>query len=96
MRGAMLYVNAGKGHYMPAKALADSFVRAGHEAILEDLFVVVDAPFWKLFCKYDWRFLLHHPKFERFLHRYTDSRLNYYLMIVFIVLTSLPFVMRSM
>lgn len=79
MRGAMLYVNAGKGHYMPAKALADSFVRAGHEAILEDLFVVVDAPFWKLFCKYDWRFLLHHPKFERFLHRYTDSRLNYYL-----------------
>ena len=36
MKGAMLYVNAGKGHYVPAKALADSFIRAGQEAVLED------------------------------------------------------------
>ena len=27
MKGAMLYVNAGKGHYVPAKALADKEIR---------------------------------------------------------------------
>ena len=75
----MLYVNAGKGHYIPAKALYDSFIRGGHEAIVEDLFTVVNAPFWEIFCKYDWRFLLHHPRLERFLHRLTDSRFNFYL-----------------
>lgn len=79
MKGAMLYINAGKGHYTPAKALSDSFVRAGHEAILEDLFVVFDTPFWEVFCKYDWRFLLHHPKMEPYSHSITDNRLSYYL-----------------
>lgn len=79
MKGAMLYVNAGKGHYVPAKALADSFIRAGQEAVLEDLFVVFDCPFWELFCKYDWRFLLHHPRWEQIQHPITDNRLNFWL-----------------
>ncbi len=79
MKGAMLYVNAGKGHYVPAKALADSFIRGGHEAVLEDLFVTFDTPFWEFFCKYDWRFLLHHPRLEPFVHSLTDNRLNFYL-----------------
>lgn len=76
MRGAMLYVNAGKGHYMPAKALRDSMVRLGHEAIMEDLFIVIDSSFWEWFCKYDWRFLLHYPNFERFIHPLTDTKLS--------------------
>ena len=79
MKGAMLYVNAGKGHYMPAKALYDSMIDAGHEAVLEDLFVVLDTPFWEFFCKYDWRFLLHHPRLEPIVHRMTDNRFNYHL-----------------
>ena len=76
MKGAMLYVNAGKGHYVPAKALADSFIRGGHEAIVEDLFVVFGTPFWEFFCKYDWRFLLHHPRLEPIVHALTDNKLN--------------------
>lgn len=76
MRGAMLYVNAGKGHYIPAKALAESFNNAGHNAIVEDLFVVMGTPFWEWFCKYDWRFLLHHPTLEGVAHRCTDTRLS--------------------
>ncbi len=79
MKGAMLYVNAGKGHYIPAKALADSFLKTGHEAIVEDLFKVLDAPFWEFFCKYDWRFLLHHPRLEPLVHSLTDSRFNAFL-----------------
>lgn len=79
MRGAMMYVNAGKGHYVPAKALADSFIKAGHEVIVEDLFMATDSRFWEWFCKYDWRFLLHHPHLESICHSLTDNRLSYYL-----------------
>ena len=79
MKSAMLYVNAGKGHYIPAKALADSFISAGHEAIVEDLFDVLHAPFWEFFCKYDWRFLLHHPRLEPIVHSLTDTRPNAFL-----------------
>lgn len=78
MRGAMVYVNAGKGHYVPAKALADSFIRAGHEVIVEDLFMALDSRFWEWFCKYDWRFLLHHPHLESICHSLTDNRLSFY------------------
>ena len=74
-----MYVNAGKGHYVPAKALADSFNRAGHEVIVEDLFMAMNSSFWEWFCKYDWRFLLHHPHMESVLHAMTDNRLSYHL-----------------
>lgn len=79
MKGAFLYVDAGKGHYIPAIALADSFKKAGHEVVVEDLFVAFKTPFWRWFCKNDWRFCLRHPSFERILHSITDSRINYYL-----------------
>ena len=76
MKGAMLYVNAGKGHYIPAKALAESFERAGYGAILEDLFVVFDTEFWEDFCRNEWRFMLRHPRLEAFMDRLSDTRLN--------------------
>ncbi|MHC1692849.1 MAG: glycosyltransferase [Sphaerochaetaceae bacterium] len=65
MLGAFLYVDAGKGHYTPAKALYDSFVKLKQEAVLEDLFVMMKTPFWHWFVKYYWRFMLHHPNYER-------------------------------
>lgn len=79
MKGAFLYVNAGKGHYTPAKALCDSFIRSGHDAVLEDLFVVFNTPFWEKFCILDWRFLLHHPHIEPYSHAITDNRLSFFL-----------------
>lgn len=79
MKGAMLYVNAGKGHYIPAKALHDSLIKSGQESVLEDLFVVFGTNFWEFFCKYDWRFLLHHPRLEPIVHSATDNRLSFKL-----------------
>ena len=76
MRGAFLYVNAGKGHYTPAVALSESFSKMGHEAILEDLFITVNSPFWEWFCKNDWRFLLHFPRLEGTMHGLTDNKLS--------------------
>ena len=75
MKGALLYGNAGKGHYIPAKALAESFERAGYETILEDLFVVFDTEFWEDFCRNEWRFMLRHPRLEALLDRLSDTRL---------------------
>lgn len=73
MKGAFVYVNAGKGHFIPAKALADSFGKAGYETELIELFSLFGKCFWKSFIKYDWRICLHHPMLEVKLHRATDS-----------------------
>ena len=55
----------GKRTHTPAKALYDSFLKLGHEAVLEDFFKAVDTPFWHWVVKYSWRFMLHHPNYER-------------------------------
>ncbi len=76
MKGAFVYVNAGKGHYIPAKALADSFGDAGHDTELVELFSMFGKCIWRSFIKYDWRICLHHPWLEVRLHRMTDSAKN--------------------
>ena len=73
MKGAMIYVNAGKGHYIPAKALADSFEEAGHEAMLVELFSIFNAPLWESFVRNEWRFMLKHPKLEAKADASSDS-----------------------
>lgn len=78
MKGAFIYVDAGKGHYVPAKALAESFECIGINAVVEDLFVAYRSPFWRWFCKNYWRHCLRHPRLEKVLHRLSDIRLNYY------------------
>jgi processive 1,2-diacylglycerol beta-glucosyltransferase len=89
MRAALLYVNAGKGHYMPAKALADSLRRKGHDASVEDMFVVIGSRFWEWYCKYEWRFFLHHPGIERVVHRLADNKANAFLIRFLAVHTKL-------
>ena len=79
MLGAMLYVNAGKGHYVPAKALADSLQRNGHTALTEDMFVALNSPFWEFYCKFEWRFMLRHPKLERAFHAMDDNKFSAFL-----------------
>jgi processive 1,2-diacylglycerol beta-glucosyltransferase len=65
MRGVLFYIEAGKGHYIPAKAIHDSMLKLGHESILQDLFLVIDTKFWHWFTKTVWRFMLHFPNYER-------------------------------
>ncbi len=69
----MLYVHAGQGHYIPAKALTDAMERAGYQTCLLDMFGVLKAPFWQWYCKHEWRFMLHHPRIERLYHRFMDT-----------------------
>ena len=77
MKGAMIYVNAGKGHYIPSKALADSFIDSGNEAILVELFKeIFNAPFWEFFVRNEWRFMLKHPELEAKSNSSADNLLK--------------------
>jgi len=76
MKIALMYVDAGKGHYVPAKALADSFERMGHEVVIEDLFLTMGFPSMKVFVKEEWRFLLSHTQWESGFHGFADTKLN--------------------
>ncbi|HKM07429.1 MAG TPA: UDP-N-acetylglucosamine--LPS N-acetylglucosamine transferase [Sphaerochaeta sp.] len=74
MLGAFLYVDAGKGHYVPALALAEKLEQQGHKALVEDMFLVCNTPFWSSYCKKEWRFMLRHPRIEGIYHRLHDTK----------------------
>ncbi len=74
MLGAFLYVDAGKGHYVPALALAEKLEIQGHQALVEDMFLVCNTKFWSTYCKKEWRFMLRHPRIERIYHGLHDTK----------------------
>ena len=74
MKGAFVYVDAGKGHYVPAVALADAMRDMGDEAIVEDLFIIFKSPLVRWASKNYWRYLLHHPKLEKKINKISDGR----------------------
>ena len=80
MKGAFLYVDAGKGHYVPAVALSDAMKDMGEEAIVEDLFVIFKAPIVRWISKHYWRYLLHHPKLEKKIDKISNARTAYLLL----------------
>ena len=74
MKGAFVYVDAGKGHYVPAVALSDAMKAMGDEAIVEDLFVIFKSPIVRWCSKNYWRYFLHHPKLEKKIDKLNDNR----------------------
>lgn len=74
MKGAFLFVDAGKGHYVPARALADAFLDMGNEAVVENLFVVFKFPLFRWIIKHSWRFMLHHPRLEWYGSGMSESK----------------------
>jgi len=74
MLGVFLYVDAGKGHYVPALALAEKLEHQGHQAIVDDMFLICNSPFWSSYCKKEWRFMLRHPRIEGTYHRLHDTK----------------------
>ncbi|NCD06099.1 MAG: UDP-N-acetylglucosamine--LPS N-acetylglucosamine transferase [Spirochaetia bacterium] len=73
MKVSFIHVDAGKGHYVPAKALYDHYLEMGNEATLENLFLMLNAKTWNKLIKNWWRANLHHPKAERFLDERLDN-----------------------
>lgn len=77
MKIALLYVDAGKGHITPAKALSDAFEDLGHSTVVDNLLLeVVNAPLVNWISKHNWRTLLHFPRLEKFVNPRNDSFAN--------------------
>ncbi|MDC7236176.1 MAG: glycosyltransferase [Sphaerochaetaceae bacterium] len=73
MKVSFIYVDAGKGHYVPAKALFNHYKKMGNEASLDNLFLLLGANKWNQIVKKWWRANLHHPKMERILDDKLDG-----------------------
>ena len=77
MKIALLYVDAGKGHITPAKALSDAFIDLGHDTVVDNLLLeVCNAPWVNWISKHHWRTLLHFPRVEKIMNRRGDSLTN--------------------
>lgn len=77
MRIALLYVDAGKGHITPAKALSDAFEQLGHTTVVENLLLdTCKAPLVNWISKHNWRLMLHIPRLEKIIDAKTDSPFN--------------------
>lgn len=77
MKVSFIYVDAGKGHYTPAKALYDSYTKKGGEATLDNMILVLGSRFYNKVIKDWWRFFLHHPQIERVSNKISDNDISY-------------------
>lgn len=59
-----VYVDGGKGHYIPAKAVQEQLEALGHNAVLVDFFHLLNIRFIGKVNKYVWRKLLEHSSYE--------------------------------
>lgn len=79
MKCSFIYVDAGKGHYTPAKALCDSFISKGNEGTLDNMILILGSPVYNKMIKIWWRFFLHYPKLERISSEFQDNDFSYWL-----------------
>jgi processive 1,2-diacylglycerol beta-glucosyltransferase len=79
LKGAFIYVDAGKGHYVPAKAIYDRFLEKGYDATLDNLFLLMGSDKWNSRVKKTWQDQLKHPKLERKVNTLVDNSLSFHL-----------------
>lgn len=81
MRVACVYINAGKGHYIPARAISDGLIELGVEAPMVDFFDMIGGRRLDRFNQWMWRWQLRVPAVERNLNHTADrSWLNRWLL----------------
>lgn len=77
MKPAFLYVNAGKGHYIPAKAMYDAYLdEYGEPAILANLFDIISSKFIQKTIQDNWRHSLKHTSSQPYTYKMIDNPLN--------------------
>jgi len=86
MKIACVYINAGKGHLIPAKSIADALAEKGIEIELVDFFEIIKDHTLDTMVQKIWRFQLKHPKFEIFINGATDrnGKIMTFLVPIFI------------
>ena len=73
MKALCLYVLAGKGHYIPAKAVHDSLLEMGVESRIEEVFTYLGAGWLGRFNNHFWRLMLRFPALERHIVKFFDK-----------------------
>ena len=76
MKALCVYVDGGKGHYVPAKAVAEELVSMGVDAVLEEFFGYLDIRWIGRINKKYWRAMLRMPNIEQKLSKHNDSGSN--------------------
>ena len=76
MKGLCVYVDGGKGHYVPAKAVADELCSMGVDTVLEEFFDYLDIRWIGRINKKYWRAMLKMPNLEKRLSKHNDSGSN--------------------
>ena len=73
MRGLCVYIKAGKGHYVPAKAVHEQLLEIGVDSELADFFSYLDLDWMEKLNQGVWRIMLRVPFFERHFIRKLDN-----------------------
>lgn len=76
MRGLCIYVDGGKGHYVPAKAVHDELEKIGVECQFEEFFDYLDIEWIGKINKKFWRLMLKMPSLEQHISKHNDSDSN--------------------
>ena len=76
MRGLCVYVDGGKGHYVPAKAVKEELDAMGIDCMLEEFFDYLDIRWMGRINKGFWRTMLRMPAIERHVSKHNDSDSN--------------------
>ncbi|MGN0905857.1 MAG: glycosyltransferase [Bullifex sp.] len=73
MRFLCVYVDGGKGHYIPAKAVQEQLISMGHEAELIEFFELFNIKWIGKINKKIWRLMLRSPKVENHFSKHNDQ-----------------------
>ena len=76
MRALCVYVDGGKGHFVPAKTVACELEKKGIDVDLEEFFDYLDIKWIGSLNKHWWRQMLRMPKFEQRLSHHNDADSN--------------------
>lgn len=68
-----VYVDGGKGHYIPAKAVQEQLEALGHNAVMVDFFEFLGLRLAGRINKFVWRRLLEHPGYEMKFSKRNDQ-----------------------
>ena len=71
-----VYVDGGKGHYIPAKAVQEQLKPMGHDAVMVDFFELLGLRLAGRINKYVWRKLLEHSNYEMRFSKRNDQNTN--------------------
>lgn len=76
MKGLCIYVDGGKGHYVPAKAVEEELIKIGIETDFQEFFHLLNIVWLGAINKKVWRQMLKMPKVEKQFSRFSDAKSN--------------------